>query len=84
MLPDFDNTQKWLNWIKTKRLYKIWLISPIVLVIVIILLWSQNARLKDNIEKTKNELIPIKELYPKLELSAAVAKLIENHNVIKE
>jgi hypothetical protein len=80
MLPDFDNAQKWLNWIKTKRFFKVWVISPILLSIIIIFLWKQNAKLKDDLEETRNEVAPIKQLYPKLELSAAVAQLIEKHN----
>lgn len=84
MLLDFDNTQKWLNWIKTKRFYKLWIISPIVLVVILIALWNHNSKLKDKLEETKTELTPIKELYPKLELSAAVAKLIEDHNILKK
>jgi hypothetical protein len=80
MIPDFDNTQKWLKWIKTKRFFKVWMISPILLSIIIIFLWKQNANLKVDLEKTRNEIAPIKQLYPKLELSAAVAQLIEKHN----
>ncbi len=83
MLPDYDNTIKWLNWLKTKRLYKIWMISPLVLLFIVGFLWKQNAELKNELDKTRNEIIPIKQLYPKLELSAAVAKLIENHNQLK-
>ena len=83
MLPDFDNTQKWLNWIKTKSFYKIWIISPIVLLVIIGVLWNQRTNLKNDLDKTRNELIPIKQLYPKLELSAAVAKLIEDHNTLR-
>jgi hypothetical protein len=35
MLPDFDNIQKWLNWLRTKRLYKLWVISPILFLLII-------------------------------------------------
>jgi len=84
MLPDFDNTQKWLEWIRSKPLFTIiWSISPIALLIVAALLWNQNGKLKGELQKTRNDLIPIRQLYPKLELSAAVVKLLENHNQLK-
>ena len=83
MLPDYDNAQKWLGWIRTKWVFKIWLILPIVLSGVAFFLWRQNANLKEDLYKTRNEVIPIKELYPKLELSAGVAKLIESHNQLE-
>jgi hypothetical protein len=83
MLPDFDNTQKWLNWFKTKRLYKIWVISPVILLVILVVLWNQLAELKKDLYTTRNELIPIKQLYPKLELSAAVAELIKSHKMLE-
>jgi len=83
MLPDFDNAQKWLSWLKARWFYRIWVISPIVLLVIIGVLSSQYTRLKNDLDKTKNELVPIKQLYPKLELSAAVGKLIEDHKILK-
>jgi len=83
MLPDYDNSQKWLIWLKTKRFYKLWVISPILLCLVVLFLWKQNAKLKDDLNKTKREVAPIKQLYPKLELSAAVAQLMDNYNQLK-
>lgn len=82
-IPDFDNFQKWLNWFKGKTLYKIWLILPIILFIIIGLLLTQNLSLKNDLRDMEKEIIPIKELYPKLELSAAVAKLMENYNILR-
>lgn len=82
-IPDFDNCQKWLNWFKERICYKIWLILPIILFIIIGLLVTQNLSLRDDLRNMEKEIIPIKELYPKLELSAAVAKLMEDYDVLK-
>ena len=82
-IPDFDNFQKWLKWFKERIWYKIWLILPIILMIIVVFLVKQNLSLKNDLKNMEKEIIPIKELYPKLELSAAVAKLMEDYNVLK-
>lgn len=84
MLPDFDNTQRWLKWFKTKKLFKALIISPAILIIIIISLINSSNQLKDELEKLKTEIIPIKELYPKLELSAAVAQLLKNYSDLEK
>jgi hypothetical protein len=82
-IPDFDNFQKWLNWFKERSWYKIWLILPIIFLGIIGLLVTQNSSLKNDLRDMEKEIIPIKELYPKLELSAAVAKLMGDYNLLK-
>lgn len=82
-IPDFDNFQKWLTWFKEKIWYKVWLILPIIFLIIIGLLIKQNSSLKNDLRNMEKEIIPIKVLYPKLELSAAVAKLMVDYNVLK-
>lgn len=83
-LLDFDNFQKRLNWFKERSLYKIWLVSPIILFITMGFLIKQNIALRKNLENIKNEIIPIKELYPKLELSVAVTKLLEDYRILEQ
>jgi hypothetical protein len=82
-LPEFDNFQKWLNWFKTSPIYKFWLVLPIVLILWIGILHKENNFLRHKLSLIIAEITPIKELYPKLELSTAVVKLIEDYKILE-
>jgi hypothetical protein len=83
-LPDHDNFIKWLNWFKEKKIYKVWLCLPILFFCIIIYQYCVISKKNQTIKTTEEKIAPIKDLYPKLELSGAVSKLISDYDNISE
>ncbi len=85
-LPNFDNLMKYANWFKEKSWRKviltIWFILPIPLFAALYFLADYTSDLRTKVENIKDEIAPIKLLYPKLELSGAVSKLIDDYKKI--
>ena len=83
-LFDFDNCQKWWGALKKSPFYTFWLILPLGFGGLSIFLLNENFELREQLTTIREDVAPIRELYPKLELSGAVAKLIEDQELIKK
>ncbi len=83
-IPDYDNCVKWFACIKKRKLYAVWLSLPILMFFIIGVQWKIISKKNNKITEIKNQITPIKELYPKLELSGAVAKLLDDYQKIQK
>ncbi len=83
-IPDYDNCVKWFACIKKRKLYAVWLSLPILMFFIIGVQWKIISKKNNEITEIKTQITPIKELYPKLELSGAVAKLLDNYQKIQK